>query len=167
MRSAPRFVPWKATCHPPLHAETCCQPPCVQSDRHPHTVLSCRRSAVGRAGSDAVWWSGAGTGERSPILRDGTLMNASSVLPMAPPCSSEASPFRLPSFVHGDPWGGGPWGPYAPLYQQSLSLCALCVVCASLAPVLKSRPPLLPNRHTPLRVDTHSLSPGPCGPGPR
>lgn len=40
-----------------------------------------------------MWLSTAGTGERSPILLDGALMNAAfSVLPMAPPCSLQAVP---------------------------------------------------------------------------
>lgn len=88
-----------------------------------------RRAAIadGQARcADAVWWSAAGTGGRSPILLDGALMNAaSSVLPMVPPCSFK--PFLLSvcrvfcfSFTGatGGATGGGGHFPFS-TYQQA------------------------------------------------
>lgn len=128
-----------------------------------------RRPAMwARAG--AVWWSAAGTGELSPILFDGALVNAaSSVLPMVrfPPCSFQD--FSLPSTeffaflltgVHGGHF-------HSPPYQQSLSLCVCACTCVLSVHRWRrleaSRPPLAPNRRTPLRPSglLLSLSPGP------
>lgn len=94
-----------------------------------------------------MWWSAAGTGERSPILFDGALVNAaSSVLPMVrfPPCSFQD--FSLPSteffafLLTGG--NGGPF-PFPTITTKplSLSVCVyVCVVCASLAPVRRLSP---------------------------
>lgn len=98
-----------------------------------------RRAAMADAqarSADAVWWSAAGTGERSPILLDGALMNAaSSVLPMVPPCSFKPSLlsvcrvlcFSFTGATGGATgWGGGHF-PFSTV-PTSLSLTACRVV---------------------------------------
>lgn len=119
------------------------------------------------ARADAVWWSAAGTGERSPILLDGAPMNAaSSVLPMVrfPPCSfkvSLLSVYRVFYFLaHGG--HGGPI-PVSTIPTKPLSLCVyVCVVCASLGPVSSLARLSVPidTRRCAARAVTHSLSPG-------
>lgn len=166
---------------PPLQMPACHPTPCVRKRAVSHHVFrgvqTCPLLSAGPrwARADAVWWSAAGTGERSPILFDGALVNAaSSVLPMVrfPPCSFRDSPYRLPSFLLSCSRGaiGGPFPIPHHTNKASLALCAcMCVLsvhrwrrCAA------SRPPLVPNRRTPLRPSglLLSLSPGPLG-GPR
>lgn len=113
------------------------------------------------ARADAVWWSAAGTGERSPNLLDGALMNAAfSVLPMVPPCSFKALSLVPVCRVFASRARGskGPWGPFSLLHHTSEPckarfwvhvVCCLCIAGLS----VKSRPPgRLPDRHTPLRA---------------
>lgn len=92
------------------------------------------------ARADAVWWSAAGTGERSPILFDGALVNAaSSVLPMVrfPPLQLSRlllTVYRVFCFLAH----GGPWGPFLfptiPTKPLSVYVCVrVCVCCLCIA----------------------------------
>lgn len=144
MRSAPtvRFPRWKKRAH-------LSSTPCVRKRAVSHHVFrgvqTCPLLSAGPrwARADAVWWSAAGTGERSPILLDGALVNAApSVLPMVRgPLAASRLSYPFTEFF-GFLLNGGHGGHFhSPPYQQSLSLCVyVCAVCASLAPVCEVSP---------------------------